>query len=95
MKVIKTIEEFKDIIAIKQINLEKLFYDKGCDWDYTAKTFEEIGADELDIIEVIMDLERIMDCVIEDDLGELIMIGNPNEYILSIRRQKKLDELGI
>lgn len=90
-----TIKQLTDRIAQKRVPLEKMFEAKGCEWDYSAKTFEEIGADMLDIIEVIMDLENIMDCEITDDLADLVSISNPNDLLLSVTRQRKLDDLGI
>ena len=90
-----TIKGLADLIAKNRVSLENMFEDKGCQWDCSAKTFEEIGADMLDIIEVIMELEKIMDCEITDALAELVSIGNPNDLLLSVARQRKLDELGI
>jgi acyl carrier protein len=92
---LRTIKDLASLIASSRVSLEKLFEDQGCEWDYSAKTFEEMGADELDIIEVIMRLEMLMDCEITDELGELMMICNPGDLILSLVRQRKLDELGI
>ena len=90
-----TTKQLAELLAIKSVSLEKMFEDKGCEWDYSAKTFEEIGADMLDIIEVIMELEKIMDCEITDALAELVSIGSPNDLLLSVTRQRRLDDLGI
>ena len=92
---IRSIEDFRHFISTRGVELEKMFEKKGCEWDYSAKTFEYIGADNLDIIEVMMDLENQFDCVITDDLCDLIMISNPNDLLLSVIRQRKIDELGI
>jgi acyl carrier protein len=90
-----TIKDLANHIARNRVSLEKMFEAKGCEWDYSAKTFDEIGADMLDIIEVIMELEKIMDCEITDDLADLVSISNPNDLLLSVTRQRKLDDLGI
>jgi acyl carrier protein len=94
--IVKTISELATLIARKQISLENFFYKKtGCIWDYSAKTFDEMDADSLDVIEAIMYLEKVLDCVIPDDLGDLILVTNPNDLIVSVIRQRKLEELGI
>ena len=96
MKIVKTIDELVKVLNTRVFSLEKLYEDRvGCDWNYDAKTFYEMGADNIDVIEVIMDIEKIFDCVIPDDLGDLILSMNPNDLLISVRRQRKLDELGI
>ena len=94
--IINEIKELRDLIFKKNISLEKLFLNKvGLEWNYDAKCFGDLGADDLDIIEVIMWLEKVMGCYIPDELGEVILKMNPNELIQSYVRDKKIKELGI
>ena len=94
--VITTIEEFIALLDRNNYSIENLYRDKiGAEWDYEARSFEELGCDELDIIEMIMEMEKALDCDIRDECCELIELMNPNDLTRRVRRQKKLDELGI
>ena len=94
--IINDIKELRGLISKNNISFEKLFFNKiGLEWDYNAKCFGDLGADDLDIIEVIMYLEQEMDCHITDKLGEVILKMNPNDLIQSYIRDIKLKELGI
>lgn len=101
---INTKEEFIQFIATNNLSLEQIVKERcNIDWDYNAKTFQEMGLDDLDIVEVIMDIEKDYDCFISDLLlGELGALGsdkkeyiNPNDLIVSVIRDRKLKELGI
>ena len=93
---ISTIDELVNFIAGRGFSLENLYEEKvGCDWCYEAKTFDEMGADDLDVIELIMEIEKLFDCVIADECCDLIRNMNPNDLLISARRQKRLWELGI
>jgi acyl carrier protein len=94
--IINNIKELRDLISKKNISFEKFFFNKiGVEWDYDAKCFGDLGVDNLDIIELIMWLEKEMDCYIPDELGEVILKMNPNDLIQSYIRNIKLKELGI
>ena len=62
-----------------------------------------MGLDDLDIIEVIMCIEKDYDCFISDEFcPELGALGsnkkeyiNPNDLLVSVVRERKLKELGI
>lgn len=92
--VIKTIEDLIKVID-GGFSFEIFFEKLGIDWDYEAETFEEMGADDLDVIEMIMELEKTFDCEIRDECGELMLKMNPNDLLISVRRKRKLDDLGI
>lgn len=101
---INTKEEFIQFIATNNISLEQIVKDRcDVDWDYNSKTFYEMGLDDLDVVEVIMDIEKCYDCFITDELcGELGILGssdkkyiNPNDLIVSVVRDRKLKELGL
>ena len=101
---INTKEEFIQFLAINKVSLEQIIKERcNVDWDYNAKTFDEMGLDDLDIVEVIMGIEKNYDCFITDELcGELGILGsdkkeyiNPNDLIVSVVRDRKLKELGI
>jgi acyl carrier protein len=101
---INTKEEFIQFIATNNLSLEKIVKERcNIDWDYNAKTFQEMGLDDLDIVEVIMCIEKDYDCFISDEFcPELGALGssdkkyiNPNDLIVSVVRDRKLKELGI
>lgn len=58
------------------------------------KTFEDQGFDDLDCVELIMDLERELNIVINDDIAEQIVSGEimPNLF-LSEWRNDKIDKI--
>ena len=93
---VKTVRELAALIAARGIRLEDIVLDRtGCEWDYSAKSFGEMGFDTLDFIEVIMDLEKALDCVIPDELADQLEGAEPNTLILSAMRSRRLDDLGI
>jgi acyl carrier protein len=93
---IRTIEGLANLFKTRLFSLEKLVNEKtGCQWDYTAKTFGQMGVDELDVVELVMDIEKIFDCVITDDLLDVLYGCDPNSLLVSVIRQRKLEELGI
>lgn len=101
---INTKGEFIQFISSNNIPLEDIVKERcDVDWGYNAKTFHEMGLDDLDILEVVMDIEKKYDCSISDQFcDELGVLGsnkekyiNPNDLIVSVVRDKKLKELGI
>ena len=94
--VIETIEQFITLLDSNNFSIEDLCLDKiGVDWDYEARSFEELGFDGLDIVEMIMEIEKVLDCEIRDSCVELIDSMNPNDLTKRVRRMKRLDDLGI
>ena len=94
--VITTIEEFITLLDRNSFSIEELCVDKiGVDWDYEAASFAELGFDGLDIVEMIMEIEKVLNCEIRDACVELIEEMNPNDLTKRVRRMKRLDDLGI
>ena len=90
------INEINDISTLNSFFLEKnmdfiqLFYNLG----YLDEDFVDV----IDVIEVIMDIEKKYDLIITDDLSEIFM----DKTLLEIKlkfipyiREKKLNDLGI
>ena len=93
--IITTIEEFIAFLDRSNFSIEEYCGSKIGDWDYEAKSFAELGFDALDIIEMIMDIEKALDCEIRDECVEFIEDMNPNDLTKRVRRMKRLDDLGI
>jgi len=93
---IETPEHLARKMAEKGIGIDQAYEERtGCPWDYEAKSFEEMGADAVDIIETMMDLENRLGCEIADACCEMVEEMNPNDLLIWKRRQRKLDDLGI
>lgn len=93
---IETPEALARKMAEKGIGIDQIYEERtGCPWDYEAKSFEDMGADGLDIVETMMELEKQLDCEITDACCEMVEEMNPNDLLIWKRRQRKLDDLGI
>lgn len=92
---IETIEQFITLLDNNNFSIEEYCSSKIGDWDYEAKSFDELGFDGFDIIEMIMEIEKVLKCEIRDSCAELIEDMNPNNLSKCARRLKKLDDLGI
>ena len=92
---IRTLEQFIEFLDRSNFSIEEYSSSRIGDWDYEAKSFAELGFDALDIIEMIMDIEKALDCEIRDECVEFIEDMNPNDLTKRVRRQKRLDDLGI
>jgi acyl carrier protein len=93
---IKTIEQFIDLLDRNNFSIEDFCKNfMGVDWNYEAKSFGELGLHGLDIVEMIMEIEKVLDCQIYDNCVEMIELMNPNDLTKRIRRNKKLNDLGI
>lgn len=53
----------------------------------------KVQCDELDLIEIIMSLEKELNYMISDKDIDEIYLSNPNEYFKSLIREKKLNDL--
>lgn len=93
--VITTIEEFIALLDRNNFSIEDYCSSRIGDWDYEASSFAELGFDGLDIVEMIMEIEKALDCEIRDACAELIDSMNPNDLTKRVRRMKRLDDLGI
>ena len=82
---------------IKPYHLSKVINDKlGIQLDFN-KTWEDNGLDELDLIEMIMQLEKDLDIYIPDELADIISNNKPSIiYDLVVEnRVDKINKLGI
>lgn len=93
--IITTIEQFIALLDRSNFSIEEYCSSKIGDWDYEAKSFDELGFDGFDIIEMIMEIEKVLNCEIRDVCAELIEEMNPNDLSKRVRRLKRLDDLGI
>lgn len=60
------------------------------------KTYGEMGFDDLDCVEMIMELEKRLDIYISDDVADVFVNGSNKPFNVSqYNRDKKLNSLGI
>ena len=93
---IKTIHELVELLHPKTI--EDIIREKILDdliWDYDAKSFDDMGLDDLDIVETIMHIEKEYGCSIPDDLGEYMFSMDPQLLMRSHIRNRRIEELGL
>jgi acyl carrier protein len=80
---------FSEIIKILENKLPLIRFNPN-------KTWKEMGLDDLDTIELIMELEKRLDFVFMDDLYDHVFRQDLKPInFLEIIRQKKLNDLGI
>jgi acyl carrier protein len=93
---IKTIEQLVTLLQPKTFNdMVREHLDNDFEWDYNAKTFNEMNVDDLDMVEVIMNIEKEYDCEIPDDLGDYMFSMDPQLLMRSYIRNKRIEELGL
>lgn len=103
MKIIKTIDELYKVIDKKSISdaivavIGHGTYDNGNpDFITCYDWYEDLGMDDLDQVEFIMNLEKITDFFINDDVAEIISQNGPNHLInniVSVKREKILNDI--
>ena len=96
MSVDEMIQRCPDVVKVTPTILSKVFEDKiGETLDFN-KTFGEHGADELDCVEIIMELEKILDIAIPDDVCEYFIAENIKPVLFTqYNRNKKIEQLGL
>ena len=88
--------EFIKFLIKNNITFEDIFIEKFFDkWDYNCKKFDDLGITDLDLVEYVMYFEIKYDCEISDELYEILLNSNPNEFTTYFIREQKLNELGI
>lgn len=93
---IRSIQDFIDLLEENKTSIEDLTRETiGFDWDYAAKKFEDMEIENLDIIEMVMEIERRYKCMFDDNFLELMYDMDPNEVAIPARRERKLRQLGI
>ena len=71
-------------VKVNEIIIDKLGVDKS-KIDLSAKFIEDLGADSLDTVELIMQFEEDFDIEIPDEDAEKILsVGQANDYINNI-----------
>ena len=93
------------LVEINEINdistLNSVFLEKNIDFIqllYNLGYLDEDFVDVIDVIEVIMDIEKKYDLIITDDLSEIFIDKTLSEIKLKFIpyiREKKLNDLGI
>ena len=90
------IQRCPDILKVTPEILSKVFENKmGLSLDFN-KTFGKHGVDELDCVEIIMELEKILDIVIPDDVCEYFISEKTKPVLFTqYNRNKKIEQLGL
>ena len=74
---------------VKQIIVEQLGVDEG-QVDKTASFVDDLGADSLDIVELVMAFEEAFGMEVPDeDAEKMKTVGDSIQYILDRQNQKK------
>lgn len=96
MSIDEMIQRCPDILKVTPEILSKVFEDKiGKTLDFN-KTYGEHGVDELDCVETIMELEKVLDIDIPDDVCEYFISENIKPVLFTqYIRNKKIEELGL
>ena len=96
MSIDEMIQRCPDILKVTPEILSKVFEDKiGKTLDFN-KTYGEHGVDELDCVETIMELEKILDINIPDDVCEYFIAENIKPVLFTqYNRNKKIEQLGL
>lgn len=71
----------KEVIRI----IENKLYVDDDEVKYGAKLMDDFGADELDVIELIMEIEKVFNIVITDPELEIIEKGTVNDLLKLVR----------
>jgi len=96
MTIEEIIERCPDIINITPAVMIKASKDKMNEELDLNKTFGQNGFDELDCVEFLMELEKILDISIPDDICDHLFSTNtkPPQFI-QYNRNKKIEQLGL
>jgi acyl carrier protein len=91
-----TVEEILKICpSLSKITFKEIIDILGSDFN-PNKTWQEMGLDDLDVIEMIMSLEKRLDFAFPDTLYDYVFGQNVKPInFTEIIRQLKLKELGI
>ena len=67
----------------------------GIKWNKNANTFYEMELDELDVIGLVIEIEKDYNLNVSDLVLYEILRIKPDSLIAGLRRNERLDELGI
>ncbi len=88
------IQRCPDIVKITPILMNEVAIKMlGQPLDFN-KTFAQNGFDDLDGVEMIMELEKMLDIVIFDDVADAFVNGKPPQFV-QYNRNKRIEELGL
>ena len=88
------IQRCPDIVKVTPILMNEVAIKKlGQPLDFN-KTFAQNGFDDLDGVEMIMELEKMLDIVIFDDVADAFVNGKPPQFV-QYNRNKRIEELGL
>jgi acyl carrier protein len=74
--------------------LIKEYFKKEIDIDLISnKSLYDQGVDELDLVEIIMQIERDFNIIISDELIDKIHIESPNKIFIDSIREEKLNKI--
>jgi acyl carrier protein len=90
------IKRCPDIVKVNTKILTEVFeYKLGTTLDFN-KTYRDQGLDELDCVEFIMELEKVLDITISDDVCEYFISENIKPVLfIQYNRNKKIEQLGL
>ena len=96
MTIDEMLQRCPDIVKVTPEILSEVFeYKMGESLDFN-KTFSEHGVDDLDCIEIIMELEKILDIAIPDDVCEYFIAEKTKPILFTqYNRNKKIEQLGL
>lgn len=74
--------------------LLKEYVKKETDIDLVSnESLYDQGVDELDLVEIIMQIERDFNIIISDELIDKIHIESPNKIFIDLIREEKLNKI--
>jgi acyl carrier protein len=96
MTIDEIIQRCPDIVKVNTKILTEVFeYKLGTTLDFN-KTYRDQGLDELDCVEFIMELEKVLDITIPDDVCEYFISENIKPVLFTqYNRNKKIEQLGL
>ena len=84
-----------DLIKVTPEAMSKILDEKYGIQLELHKTWGEMGLDDMDCLEVIMELEKRLNIVIPDELGQFMEWDQKPPHFIPHIRHKKLEQLGI
>jgi hypothetical protein len=94
--IINDIDTFISTINDMCIPFDKMFENMcGIKWNPNAISFYDMDLDELDVIGVVIEIEKEYKLIISDYLVDLLLKTKPHSIIVGQKRNNILDDLGI
>lgn len=87
---------FKKYPVLNKISIsliQDIIEDKGFEFSHNS-TYSQMGFDDLDYVEMIMEIEKRLNIVIDDDMAEIVFSLNSTPmYFLQKMREEKINEV--